>query len=1200
MGGFTEWLPTAPKRKDAGKYTVYYVEFDPDAEDDKDTDENEKISGVKLVKAEILRRAVSVTSGFTCSGKIYDGYTDAEVKCDDPVFSTGKIEKDLLTVSAEGTYEKKDAGTWNVTISNIRLGGESAKNYTLAMDGTQKKIPEVVIAQKPLKIIAKNKTISVGQTAPDLSDSKAGEDYTVSGLVQADKDMKIEVTLTYEDEPDIFNVGTCTIKPTVIKEGYPNYSVKEIPGELKIVDASFTDLYFYEGTVRNREKVVKLSTDGKDVKVDLSVEGKNLTQYSVNEALDIDTDSQTDADKCAEGVAFSASADGTLFTVPLTISKTKSGQTEFEVTVPDNKVILKVVTDDVNVDRHGKVKITPDAKTIGTKLTAEYVPNANDSIGQDLKKDLKWKWSRYTKIEDKGTYDILAEGIGEKEDYTLTKEDVGKDNYVAVEAWVDGAECGSAKSEYFGPITDPSSEPEPEPETETETETETEENPVVVTEVTITGPDEVEMEMGKTLQLKAETKPAEKPVKWSTTDKAVATVSDTGLVTAVSKGSAFITAANGSASDAVQVNVIAKAIPVDPKIIMITPTTLELEKGKVGMVVAITNSADMEVTWSSSNEKIMKVSGTTGSSYSVVEGVSPGTAELKATCGKDTRSIPVTVTKSDTDDESETEKVTKPQLLYVFPSSVVVPVGDTQELSAMTSPWDSTVMWISEDPTIAKVTGNTVQGVTDGETYITAFCGDDSIVIPVSVIGNSSGTSGGVPSTIIPGSVSPSQDKELAGEPEVYLNQDANTFRIINAYTDGSVSVVVQMTSGIRTVATETVTEADGTVKVVTMEKYTTGNTTTTEETIDAYGENTTSVTTIVDAQGNILEKETRIRTTDTETSNVTEIKETETGAGTVYTKTVTKPNQDVETTIEVRNTSGAVTSKTESNTTTVKGTVTEKIRETTNSATTEITRVSDTYGAGEETKTVKTSDATVTTEADRGAYGQYTDLFRTTVTKAGTRREKYSLQTGAAVLKEISGTGGEIVIPDEMETPGGINFSVTKIKNGAMNGISVTKLTLGSGLTRLKTGALKNQFNLKTIVLNGHVNRNLLQKNSLKNVGGKKGWDLSIIVLNRMDKMTLQPQLKKAGVAKARIVTREEADPELEEVPDATIEIGGSVTLRTNKKVVSTVVSDARIAEARAYGKEVVVIGKAVGNVTVAAYNKQGKLVGTWVVRVE
>ena len=34
--------------------------------------------------------------------------------------------------------------------------------------------------------------------------------------------------------------------------------------------------------------------------------------------------------------------------------------------------------------------------------------------------------------------------------------------------------------------------------------------------------------------------------------------------------------------------------------------------------------------------------------------------------------------------------------------------------------------------------------------------------------------------------------------------------------------------------------------------------------------------------------------------------------------------------------------------------------------------------------------------------------------------------------------------------------------------------------------------------------------------------------------------------------------------------------------------------------GKEVVVIGKAVGNVTVAAYNKQGKLVGTWVVRVE
>ncbi|MBQ7506658.1 MAG: Ig-like domain-containing protein, partial [Lachnospiraceae bacterium] len=1055
----SEWRTSAPKKTNAQTYKVYYVVLDSSKEDDSETEDNEMVSEVESVNATILPCPVSVVDGFTCDGKEYDGNTDAEVKCENPTFKRysgqdteqGLFGSDSFSVTAKGKYDQENAGDRTVTISNITFVGRSEKNYTLEQSGSQLKIENVKITKrKGLKIKAEDKDISVGEDAPDLSNPKAGNDYTVTGLVNNDD---VNVSLRYQfkgtdiDKPDTKqkSANEYTIVPSV--DTLDNYEVPSLEsGKLTIYAATCSDLFYYEGSVRKREKTVELASDGKDVAIELQVEGEHLTNYNVKEAIKIDEAGQTDAAECSAGVPESASDNGTIYTVPLTISKTGSGQTVFSVKMIGKTVTLKAVTDDVNAGKHGEVKITPDTKNVGEKITAEYVPKTGDGTGTTIRDGLKWKWSRYSFIKDKGEYDVLDDNVGEEKEYTLTSEDVGK--YVAAEAWVEGAECGSVKSAFLGPITDPSSEPETEQETETETETEpdTEE----VKDVTIVGADdEVTLETGKTLQLKVETEPTGKTVKWSSSDPSTATVSDAGLVTGVSKGTAFITAAIGDKSDYVRVNVITKTVPVDPKIVMITPTSLELEKGKVGMVVAITNSADTEVTWSSSNERVMKVSGTTGSSYAVVEGVSPGTAELKATCGKDTRSIPVTVTKSDTDDESETEKVTKPQLLYVFPSSVVVPVGDTQELSAMTSPWDSTVMWISEDPTIAKVTGNTVQGVTDGETYITAYCGDDSITIPVAVIGNSSGTSGGVPSTIIPGSVSPSQDKDLAGEPEVYLNQDANTFRIINAYTDGSVSVVVQMTSGIRTVATETVTEADGTVKVVTVEKYTTGNTTTTEETIDAYGENTTSVTTIVDAQGNILEKETRIRTTDTETNNVTEIKETETGAGTVYTKAVTKPNQDVETTIEVRNTSGAVTSKTESNTTTVKGTVTEKIRETTNSATTEITRVSDTYGAGKETKTVKTSDATVTTEADRGAYGQYTDLFRTTVTKAGTRREKYSLQTGAAVLKEISGTGGDIVIPDEMETPGGTNFSVTKIKNGAMNGISVTKLTLGSGLTR-------------------------------------------------------------------------------------------------------------------------------------------------------
>ena len=120
---------------------------------------------------------------------------------------------------------------------------------------------------------------------------------------------------------------------------------------------------------------------------------------------------------------------------------------------------------------------------------------------------------------------------------------------------------------------------------------------------------------GKTLQLTATVTPGnatKKEVKWDTSDKNVATVSDNGLVTAKSAGTATITC---TAQDGSGVKATCK-ITVKNPVVKVTKVTLNKTTATLApketltlkATVTPTNATNKAVTWKSSNTKIATVS----------------------------------------------------------------------------------------------------------------------------------------------------------------------------------------------------------------------------------------------------------------------------------------------------------------------------------------------------------------------------------------------------------------------------------------------------------------------------------------------------------------------------------------------------------------------------------------------------------------
>ncbi len=179
--------------------------------------------------------------------------------------------------------------------------------------------------------------------------------------------------------------------------------------------------------------------------------------------------------------------------------------------------------------------------------------------------------------------------------------------------------------------------------------------------------------VGKTVALTATIKPDDatnKNITWESSNTSIATVSDNGLVTGKTVGTATITvkSTDGSEKSATCI--------VTVKSVSLNKTTTTIEKGKTETLVATvlpTNATNKNVTWSSSNTSIATVSST-----GVVSGIANGTATITVSTtdtNKATASCKVTVKEFTVADIVGQTQTSNRTVKDEYGNEVVVPGG---------------------------------------------------------------------------------------------------------------------------------------------------------------------------------------------------------------------------------------------------------------------------------------------------------------------------------------------------------------------------------------------------------------------------------------------------------------------------------------------------------------------------------------------
>jgi uncharacterized protein YjdB len=141
-------------------------------------------------------------------------------------------------------------------------------------------------------------------------------------------------------------------------------------------------------------------------------------------------------------------------------------------------------------------------------------------------------------------------------------------------------------------------------------------------------PASIAVNLGATHQLNAEVAPStatNKNVTWRSANNSIATVSTTGVVTAVAVGNVAITA---TTEDGGKVSTCNLSVIVPVTAVAIDPTTLSLNAGATQAMNAIitpTNCSNKNVTWSSSNPDIAKVN-----NNGTLTAVAPGVCTITA------------------------------------------------------------------------------------------------------------------------------------------------------------------------------------------------------------------------------------------------------------------------------------------------------------------------------------------------------------------------------------------------------------------------------------------------------------------------------------------------------------------------------------------------------------------------------------------
>lgn len=245
----------------------------------------------------------------------------------------------------------------------------------------------------------------------------------------------------------------------------------------------------------------------------------------------------------------------------------------------------------------------------------------------------------------------------------------------------------------------------------------------------------LEMDISGTAQLSAAIAPANAyntKVIWSTTDSTIATVSNTGLVTAADMGSATVIAhsADGNFTAACAVFVDTPIVPVAS--ISLDSTSAELKKGdtkQLSTTVLPANATNTFVIWNSSNASAVSVD-----SNGLITAISGGRATITAQTASGAQRATCEVTVSVMPDfiRMRNEAITLAQnATFLFDTSVY-PLDTT----------NTDITWSTSDPAVASVDSTglvtahlsgtaVIRAICNADTNVTASC---TVIVPQSII----------------------------------------------------------------------------------------------------------------------------------------------------------------------------------------------------------------------------------------------------------------------------------------------------------------------------------------------------------------------------------------------------------------------------------------------------------------------------------
>ncbi|HEX6315641.1 MAG TPA: Ig-like domain-containing protein, partial [Gemmatimonadaceae bacterium] len=218
---------------------------------------------------------------------------------------------------------------------------------------------------------------------------------------------------------------------------------------------------------------------------------------------------------------------------------------------------------------------------------------------------------------------------------------------------------------------------------------------------------------------------ADRPIIWSSNNEGVATVSATGMVTALSPGGAIISATSEGKTTPASVTV--SAIPVAS--VEVQPPTLTLVDGQTGQLQARPVDAAGQplvgrtVLWFTNNAAVATVT-----SNGLVTAQSPGTATITATSEGKSGTMHLTVTPP------------VPNAVVLTPAQVVVQEGATATVSAQVLDSQgsdlpgATVTYATSNAAVATVSASgVITGVAPGKATITGTSGGKTGTAEVTV-----------------------------------------------------------------------------------------------------------------------------------------------------------------------------------------------------------------------------------------------------------------------------------------------------------------------------------------------------------------------------------------------------------------------------------------------------------------------------------